>query len=96
MLVVIEHTQQAQVFFGKRLGQGHGIDRPVDDKHDAPDSFRHLLAVGHNDVRHMDVGRIIATKIACPVSSWALTACEPAMIRPSIVILPLCMERRLQ
>src|SRR2546428_6557832 len=66
MFVIIEHAQQAQVVVVKRLGQGHGIDRPVDDKHDATDAFRHLLTVGHYDVRHMDVGRIIGHKDRLP------------------------------
>ena len=66
MLVVITHTQQAQAFLGKRLSQGHGIDRPVDDKHDATGSFRDLLTVGHNDLRHMDVGWVIGHKDSLP------------------------------
>ena len=66
MLVVIEHTQQAQVLVVKRPGQGHGIDRPVDDKQSAPGGLRHLPAVGHNDLRHMDVGRIIGHKDSLP------------------------------
>ena len=47
MFVLIAHAQQAQVVVGKRLGQGPGMDRPVDDQHNAPDAFRHLLTGGH-------------------------------------------------
>jgi hypothetical protein len=36
-----------------------------------------------------------ATHTACPVAAWASTACEPAMMRPSMGIVPWCMDRRL-
>ena len=49
MLVVIEHAQQAQALVVERTGQGHRIDRPVDDKQGAAGCLRHLLAIGHND-----------------------------------------------
>ena len=62
MLVVIEHAQQAQALVVKRTRHGHGIDRAVDDKQGTPGCQGHPLAVCHNDLRQMDVGRIIRHK----------------------------------
>ena len=62
MLVVIEHAQQAQALGVERTGQRQGIDRPVDDKESASGCQGHLLAVGENDPRQMDVGRMIRHK----------------------------------
>ena len=62
MLIVVEHAEQAQALLVERTGHGHGIDRPVNDKKDAPGCCTSLLAVGDNDLRQMDVGRIIRDK----------------------------------
>ena len=71
MLVVIEHAQQAPILLGKGHRHGQGINRTVDDKHRAAGGLDHLVTVGDDEPREMDVGRMIRHKdgIAgvCPV-----------------------------
>src|SRR2546430_928051 len=62
MLVVVKHAEQAQALLVERTSQGHRIDCPVDDKQSTASRLDHVLAVGHNDLRHMYVGRIIRYK----------------------------------
>jgi hypothetical protein len=62
MLVVIEHTQQAPILLGKRSRHRQRIDRAVDDKQGAAGGRDHLLAVGHDDPRHMDIRRMVLDK----------------------------------
>jgi len=51
MLVVVEHAEEAPTLLGKCTGQGHGIDRAVDDKERDPGYLHYLLAVLNNDLR---------------------------------------------
>ena len=62
MLVVIEHAQQAPILLGKGHRHGQGINRPVDDKHRAAGGLDHLVTVGDDEPREMDVGRMIRHK----------------------------------
>jgi hypothetical protein len=61
-LVVIEQAQQASALGVECTGQRYCIDRPVDDNEGTPGCQGDLLAVGENDPRHMDVGRMLRHK----------------------------------
>jgi hypothetical protein len=62
VLVVIEHAQQAPILLGKGHRHGQGIDRTIDAKHRAAGGLAHLVTVGADDPREMDVGRMIRHK----------------------------------
>ena len=67
------------------------MDGAVDDQEHDPGGRHHLLAVCDNNLREVPVGRMILHKERLPTAVWAMMACEPAMMRPTIVIFPWCM-----
>ena len=64
MLIIIEHAEEAQVLVVKCTGEGEGIDRPVDDKHQAAGRQGHLLTIVDNKLRQVLVRRMILHKEA--------------------------------
>ena len=61
-LVVIEHAQYPPGLLGERSGHGLSIDRAIDDKQGAAGGLHPLVAVGHDEPRHLHVGRRILDK----------------------------------
>ena len=64
MLIIVEHAEEAKILVVKGTGQGHRINRAVDDKHSDPGGQRHLLTIGDNKLRQVPVRRMILHKEA--------------------------------
>jgi hypothetical protein len=58
VLVIIEPAQHAPILLGTGHRPGQGIDRPVDDTPRAAGGLDHLVTVGNDEPREMDVGRM--------------------------------------
>ena len=62
ILVVVEHAEQAPAPVVERTGHRHRVDGAVNDTEGTPGGPGHLLTVLDNDLRQMEVGRIIRDK----------------------------------